>query len=94
MYVADYVLMEYGSGAVMGVPAHDARDHAFARALGLPIREVVAGGVDVQTEASTGGGTMVDSGPYDGLPNRRSSTAISAAPCPCPTSSCRSSCPR
>jgi leucyl-tRNA synthetase len=43
MYVADYVLMEYGTGAIMAVPAHDERDHAFARAYGLPIRRVIEG---------------------------------------------------
>jgi leucyl-tRNA synthetase len=43
MYVADYVLMEYGTGAIMAVPAHDERDYAFARAQGLPIRRVIAG---------------------------------------------------
>ncbi len=43
MYVADYVLMEYGTGAIMAVPAHDERDYAFARAYGLPIRRVIAG---------------------------------------------------
>ncbi len=42
MYVADYVLMEYGTGAIMAVPAHDERDYAFARAFGLPIRRVIA----------------------------------------------------
>ena len=43
MYVADYVLMEYGTGAIMAVPGHDERDHAFARAFGLPIRRVIEG---------------------------------------------------
>jgi leucyl-tRNA synthetase len=46
MYVADYVLMEYGTGAIMAVPAHDERDYAFARAKGLPIRRVIAGASD------------------------------------------------
>src|ERR671937_635899 len=47
MFVADYVLMEYGTGAIMAVPAHDQRDHDFATAFGLEIREVIAGGEDV-----------------------------------------------
>ena len=42
IYVADYVLMEYGTGAIMAVPAHDERDFAFAEAFGLPIRRVIA----------------------------------------------------
>ena len=42
MYVADYVLMEYGTGAIMAVPGHDERDHAFARAFDLPIRRVIS----------------------------------------------------
>jgi leucyl-tRNA synthetase len=50
VWIADYVLMGYGTGAIMAVPGHDARDWAFARAFGLPIREVVAGG-DVTREA-------------------------------------------
>jgi leucyl-tRNA synthetase len=71
MYAADYVLMEYGTGAIMGVPAHDQRDHAFAKAFGLPIREVIAGGEDVQAEPYLGDGPLVNSHPdFDGVPNR------------------------
>ena len=77
MYVADYVLMEYGTGAIMAVPAHDARDYEFARKFDLPIREVVAGGEDVQAEAYTGDGPLVNSNPeFDGLPNREALEAI------------------
>ena len=77
MYVADYVLMEYGTGAIMAVPAHDARDHEFARKFDLPIREVVGGGEDVQAEAYTGDGPLVNSNPdFDGLPNREALEAI------------------
>jgi len=67
IWIADYVLAGYGTGAIMAVPAHDERDHAFARALGLPIREVVAGG-DVDAGAFTGEGVAVNSGFLDGLP--------------------------
>jgi leucyl-tRNA synthetase len=77
MYVADYVLMEYGTGAIMAVPAHDPRDHEFARKFDLPIREVVAGGEDVQAEAYTGDGPLVNSNSdFDGLPNRDALEAI------------------
>jgi leucyl-tRNA synthetase len=74
VWVADYVLMDYGTGAIMAVPAHDERDHAFARANGLEIRPVVApveGEVDVQEEAyaSHGAGDrLVNSGQFDGVP--------------------------
>ena len=44
MYVADYVLMEYGTGAIMAVPGHDERDYDFATTFGLPIRRVIVGG--------------------------------------------------
>jgi leucyl-tRNA synthetase len=72
MYVADYVLMEYGTGAIMAVPAHDERDHDFATSFDLPIREVIAGGEDVQAEAYTGDGPLLNSHPdFDGLPNRQ-----------------------
>ena len=66
VYVADYVLMEYGTGAVMGVPAHDARDWQFAKNEDLPIREVVSGG-NVKKEAYKGDGKLVNSGDWDKL---------------------------
>ncbi len=71
IWIADYVLMGYGTGAIMAVPAHDERDHAFARTFDLPIVQVVAperGQVDVQAEAYVGPGVAVNSGPIDGLP--------------------------
>jgi len=67
IWIADYVLAGYGTGAIMAVPAHDERDHAFAQAFDLPIREVVSGG-DPAREAFTGEGTAVDSDFLDGLP--------------------------
>jgi leucyl-tRNA synthetase len=73
IWVADYVLMEYGTGAVMAVPGHDERDFEFAQRFGLPIVRVVAGdaaadGADaLLTEAYTGPGHLVRSGPFDGL---------------------------
>jgi leucyl-tRNA synthetase len=69
IYVADYVLMSYGTGAIMCVPGHDERDHAFARKFELPIVEVVSGG-DVAHEAHGGDGAHVNSGLLDGLDNR------------------------
>jgi len=73
--VADYVVMEYGTGAVMGVPAHDQRDFEFARKYGLPIRVVIedeAGSVKAETmeQAYVDDGAMVNSGPFDGRDNR------------------------
>jgi leucyl-tRNA synthetase len=68
IWIADYVLMSYGHGAIMAVPAHDERDHAFATRFGLPIKEVVSGGaVPVQMAAHTGDGTLVHSQFLDGL---------------------------
>ncbi len=68
IFVSDYVLMSYGTGAIMAVPAHDTRDYDFAKAFDLPIIEVVAGG-DVEKEAFTDceTGTMVNSGMLNGL---------------------------
>ena len=67
IWVADYVLMSYGTGAIMAVPAHDERDHAFAKKFDLPIIEVVSGAeTSVQEEAFVGDGPLVNSGFLDG----------------------------
>jgi leucyl-tRNA synthetase len=67
LWVADYVLIGYGKGAIMAVPGHDSRDHAFARAYDLPIVRVVTGGGDIHDQAWEGDGTIVNSPPLDGL---------------------------
>ncbi len=67
VWIADYVMMGYGTGAIMAVPAHDTRDHEFAKKFGLKIVEVVSGGADVQKEAWTGDGILVNSPLIDGL---------------------------
>src|SRR5690606_24417513 len=72
IFIADYVLMGYGTGAIMAVPAHDERDHAFARAMSLPIVQVVApidgAPVDISVAAYVGEGRAVASPVIDGLP--------------------------
>jgi leucyl-tRNA synthetase len=71
VYAADYVLAEYGTGAIMAVPAHDQRDLDFARAFNLPVRVVVDTGEPDPVEtgvATAGDGVLVNSGPLDGLP--------------------------
>ena len=78
IYIASYVLMSYGQGAIMAVPAHDARDHQFALTHDLPIRCVISGGaVDTRQEAWTGEGVCINSQFLDGL----SSSAAMAAMC-------------
>ena len=67
IFVADYVLMEYGTGAIMAVPAHDERDFQFAEKHGLEVRRVIEGGEELPY---AGDGRMVHSGPFDGLHNR------------------------
>ena len=70
VYAADYVLADYGTGAIMAVPAHDQRDLDFARAFGLPVRVVVQTGQPDPSQtgvATAGDGVLVNSGPYDGL---------------------------
>jgi leucyl-tRNA synthetase len=81
VWAADYVLPDYGTGAIMAVPAHDQRDLDFARAFGLPIRLVVdTGGPDpAQTGTATPGeGTLINSGPLDSLPKAAAIAAITA----------------
>src|SRR5690606_33293315 len=85
VWVGNYVLMSYGDGAVMGVPAHDERDFVFARKFGLPIRQVI----DVKRQAFSdqawqpwyedkAGGCCVNSGKYDGLAHEAAVDAIAA----------------
>jgi leucyl-tRNA synthetase len=72
MFVADYVLMEYGTGAIMAVPAHDERDFEFAAKFGLEIRRVI----DCGELPCTDDGPMVNSGRFDGMHNREAFSAI------------------
>lgn len=65
LFVADYVLGDYGTGAVMAVPAHDTRDYLFAKKYNLPIMEVISGG-DIKTAAYIEPGLMVNSGQFNG----------------------------
>ena len=77
IFIADYVLSGYGTGAIMAVPGHDQRDWEFAAAFGLPIIEVIAGG-DVGQQAYTGDGALVNSGYLDGLDVAGAKAAIIA----------------
>ena len=75
MFVADYVLMEYGTGAIMAVPGHDSRDYDFAWAFGLPVKRVIEGADpeapgDAEGLPYAGDGPMVNSGRFDGQGNR------------------------
>ena len=82
IYVSDYVLMEYGTGAIMAVPAHDQRDFEFARKFGLDVRVVVSGGGagpgdgPVLEAALEEDGELVNSGRFDGMPNREAGRVI------------------
>lgn len=70
IYISDYVMMGYGTGAIMAVPAHDTRDYEFAKKFGIPIIEVIQGG-DISKEAYTGDGVMVNSGILNGIDNKK-----------------------
>jgi len=81
IWVADYVLMEYGTGAIMAVPAHDQRDFLFAKEHKLPMRVVIAPqdrgiSIDEMAEAYEGGGVQVNSAQFDGLPNNEAKSKI------------------
>jgi leucyl-tRNA synthetase len=83
IWIANYVLMDYGTGAIMAVPAHDERDFVFARKYDIPVRVVIksddspAEG-NQMTEAYTGSGKMVNSGEYDGLAYEEGKKKITA----------------
>ncbi|MCD8224076.1 MAG: leucine--tRNA ligase [Clostridiales bacterium] len=72
IFIADYVMMGYGTGAIMAVPAHDQRDYDFAKAFGIDIIEVIRGG-DMSKEAYTGDGEMVNSEYLNGYTNKKDS---------------------
>lgn len=74
IYIADYVMMGYGTGAIMAVPAHDPRDFDFAKKFGVEVIEVIKGG-DTEKEAYTGDGEMVNSGFLNGYTNKKDSIA-------------------
>lgn len=87
IWIADYVLYEYGTGAVMGVPAHDVRDYKFAKEQNLPIKVVIVPsegeaanegghGGTAPTQAYTEPGTMINSGPFDGTPSTAGKEAV------------------
>jgi len=80
LWVANFVLMSYGTGAVMAVPGHDQRDWEFAKKHGLPIRQVIApadgGEIDIDTEAFVDYGIVVNSGRYDGMDSAAAFDAI------------------
>jgi leucyl-tRNA synthetase len=81
VWAADYVLPDYGTGAIMAVPAHDQRDLDFARAFGLPVRVVVQTDLPDPGEtgqATPGDGTLVNSGPLDGMSKSEAIAAITA----------------
>ncbi len=72
VYISDYVLTSYGTGAIMAVPAHDTRDYEFAKKFGIPVIQVLEGG-DVSQEAYTGDGLHINSGFLNGLDKRQAS---------------------
>jgi leucyl-tRNA synthetase len=76
LFVADYVLSQYGTGAVMAVPAHDERDYEFAKKHNLPIIEVISGG-NIEKEAFIDDGVLINSGEYDGKTSQQARELLS-----------------
>ncbi len=77
VWIADYVVMDYGTGAIMAVPAHDERDLAFAKKYQLPVRNVVETQEPFnENKAATGEGTLMNSGPFDGMKTSEAVEAI------------------
>ena len=74
IFIADYVMMGYGTGAIMAVPAHDQRDYDFAKKFGIDIIQVIKGG-DIEKEAYTGDGEMINSEFLNGYTNKKESIA-------------------
>ncbi|MGN0650630.1 MAG: leucine--tRNA ligase [Oscillospiraceae bacterium] len=74
VYISDYVMMGYGTGAIMAVPAHDSRDYDFAKKFGIDIIPVIEGG-DISKEAYTGDGQMINSGELNGITNKKDAIA-------------------
>jgi len=74
LFIADYVMMGYGTGAIMAVPAHDQRDYDFAKTFGLDIIQVIEGG-DISKEAYAGDGVMINSDFLNGYTNKKDSIA-------------------
>jgi leucyl-tRNA synthetase len=81
VWVANFVLMHYGTGAVMSVPAHDQRDYEFATKYGLGIKQVItsSGEIDINQQAFTGKGTLINSDEFDGLDFQQAFDAIATA---------------
>ncbi|PYS00723.1 MAG: leucine--tRNA ligase [Acidobacteria bacterium] len=76
IWIADYVLMSYGTGAIMAVPGHDERDYEFAKKFRLEIREVISSERGVAQESYVGDGTMINSGQFTGTPSEEGKKAI------------------
>ncbi len=74
IYISDYVMMGYGTGAIMAVPAHDSRDYDFAKKFGIDIIQVIKGG-DISKEAYAGDGEMINSGVLNGITNKKDAIA-------------------